>query len=264
MLGVGDTRRSSRRATVRDGRSVPVTSAADGWCFLLPKAFTAGCTEEIRHFRDNQARIRALGGELVGVSVDRPEVQCQFAQSEKIEYPLLGDSDRKISEKFGVLWPLVRINRRVTFVVSPEGRIEEVISHERQVWRHLDDVIAALERRVGAAAPVDATQAGATTTRQGPSLSVLTSQRTSSPGATPAPAVRNGARTGRQTSTALSGSRTVSVTAGRTAQSCSASGRFFATSAHRSTVRPVASSKVGVPPAYIVPAGFPRRRARGP
>jgi hypothetical protein len=31
--------------------------------------------------------------------------------------------------------------------------VEEVIQHERQVWRHLDDVIAALERRVGAAAP---------------------------------------------------------------------------------------------------------------
>ena len=72
----------------------------------------------------------------------------------EIEYPLLGDSERKISEKFGVLWPLVRINRRVTFVVSPEGRIEEVIQHERQVWRHLDDVIAALEKHVGAPAPV--------------------------------------------------------------------------------------------------------------
>jgi peroxiredoxin Q/BCP len=47
----------------------------------------------------------------------------------------------------------VRINRRVTFVVSPDGLIEEVIQHERQVWRHLDDVIVALEKRTGAAAP---------------------------------------------------------------------------------------------------------------
>ena len=120
--------------------------------FFFPKAFTAGCTEEIRHFRDNQARIRSLGGELVGVSVDKPDVQCEFARSEQVEYPLLGDSDREISEKFGVLWPLVRINRRVTFLISPDGQVEEVIQHERQVWRHLDDVIAALERRVAAAA----------------------------------------------------------------------------------------------------------------
>ena len=154
MLGVGDTApdfeaRDCQGRTVRladyRGRRVVL--------FFFPKAFTAGCTEEIRHFRDNQARIRGLGGELVGVSVDKPEVQCDFARSEKIEYPLLGDSDRKISDKFGVLWPLVRINRRVTFVVSPEGHIEEVIQHERQVWRHLDDVIAALEKRAGAPSP---------------------------------------------------------------------------------------------------------------
>ena len=153
MLGVGDTApdfeardcqgRTVRPADFRGRRLV---------LFFFPKAFTAGCTEEIRHFRDNQARIRALGAELVGVSVDRPDVQCEFARSENIEYPLLGDSERTISEKFGVLWPLVRINRRVTFLVGPDGHIEEVIQHERQVWRHLDDVIAALERRVGAPA----------------------------------------------------------------------------------------------------------------
>ena len=157
MLGVGDPApefeahdcqgRTVRLADYRGRRLV---------LFFFPKAFTAGCTEEIRHFRDNQARIRAVGAELVGVSVDRPDVQCEFARSEKIEYPLLGDSDRKISERFGVLWPLVRINRRVTFMVSPEGRIEEVIQHERQVWRHLDDVIVALEKRSAAPAPVPA------------------------------------------------------------------------------------------------------------
>jgi thioredoxin-dependent peroxiredoxin len=154
MLAVGDTApefeaRDCQGRTVRlgdyRGRRLVL--------FFFPKAFTSGCTEEIRRFRDNQARIRELGAELVGVSVDRPEVQCEFARSEKIEYPRLGDSDRKISDRFGVLWPLVRINRRVTFLVSPEGRIEEVIQHERQVWRHLDDVIAALQTRVGAAAP---------------------------------------------------------------------------------------------------------------
>ena len=113
-------RRNSRRATVRGGRSASVTSAAGGWCCSSsPRRSPRGAPRSIRHFRDNQARIRELGGELVGVSVDKPDVQCEFARSEKIEYPLLGDSDRKISEKFGVLWPLVRINRRVTFVVSP-------------------------------------------------------------------------------------------------------------------------------------------------
>jgi peroxiredoxin Q/BCP len=115
--------------------------------FFFPKAFSVGCTEEVRHFRDNQARIRALGGELVGVSVDKFETQCAFAKQEQVEFPLLGDADRRLSGLFGVLWPLIRMDRRVTFVISPEGVVEDIIQHETRVYRHLDDVLAALERR---------------------------------------------------------------------------------------------------------------------
>mgnify|MGYP003694489029 CR=1 FL=1 len=53
---------------------------------------------------------------------------------------------RSAAASLGVLWPVVRIARRITFMVSPEGTVEEVIQHERQVWKHLDEVIAALER----------------------------------------------------------------------------------------------------------------------
>lgn len=83
MLGVGDT---APEFEARDCQGRPVRLGDFRGrrlvLFFFPKAFTAGCTEEIRHFRDNQARIRELGGELVGVSVDKPEVQCEFARSE--------------------------------------------------------------------------------------------------------------------------------------------------------------------------------------
>jgi len=119
--------------------------------FFFPKAFSVGCTEEIRHFRDNQARIRELGAELVGVSVDNFERQCAFAKQEQVDFPLLGDSDRRLSGLYGVLWPLVRVDRRVTFIISPDGVVEDVIKHETRVYRHLDDVLAALQRRAAPA-----------------------------------------------------------------------------------------------------------------
>jgi thioredoxin-dependent peroxiredoxin len=114
--------------------------------FFFPKAFSVACAEEVRHFRDNHARIRALGAELIGVSVDKFEVQCAFAKQEAVEFPLLGDADRRLSSLFGVLWPLVRVDRRVTFVIGQDGRVEHVIKHETRVYRHLDDVLAVLER----------------------------------------------------------------------------------------------------------------------
>jgi len=118
--------------------------------FFFPKAFTVICTEEVRHFRDNQARIRGLGAELIGVSVDNFETQCAFAKQEKVEFPMLGDADRKLSELYGVLWPVVRVDRRVTFVIDGKGVVEAVITHEKHAHRHLDDVLATLEKKGGA------------------------------------------------------------------------------------------------------------------
>jgi len=109
--------------------------------FFFPKAFTLGCTEETRHFRDNHERLRALGAELVGVSVDTVRTQCAFAEKEDIHFPLLGDEQRTISKAYDVLWPVLNVDRRVTYIIDPQGRIETVIRHEVRVYKHLDDVL---------------------------------------------------------------------------------------------------------------------------
>ncbi len=109
--------------------------------FFFPKAFTIGCTEETRHFRDNHEHIRALGAELVGVSVDTVKTQCAFAEQENIHFPLLGDEERTISKAYDVLWPVLNVDRRVTYIIDPSGYIETVIRHEVRVYRHLDDVL---------------------------------------------------------------------------------------------------------------------------
>ena len=109
--------------------------------FFFPKAFTIGCTEETRHFRDNHERIRELGAELVGVSVDTVKTQCAFAEQENIQFPLLGDEERTISTAYDVLWPVLKVDRRVTYIIDPSGLVEAVIRHEVRVYRHLDDVL---------------------------------------------------------------------------------------------------------------------------
>lgn len=112
--------------------------------FFFPKAFTPGCTLEVRHFRDNYERIASLNAELIGVSVDKVERNCQFAETEGLQFRLIGDESRAISEKFGVVWPVLRIDRRATFVINEQGVIDEVIHHEVQVYRHLEDVLERL------------------------------------------------------------------------------------------------------------------------
>lgn len=112
--------------------------------FFFPRAFTPACTLEVRNFRDHHEAITAAGAELVGVSVDRAEKNCKFADAEGLRFALIGDESRVLSEQFGVVWPVLRIDRRATFIIGLDGRIEDVFHHEVQVYRHLDDVLARL------------------------------------------------------------------------------------------------------------------------
>jgi len=112
--------------------------------FFFPRAFTPACTLEVRHFRDNYERISSLNAELIGVSVDKVERNCRFAEAEGLQFRLIGDESRALSEKFGVVWPVLRIDRRATFVIDENGIIDEVIHHEVQVYRHLEDVLQRL------------------------------------------------------------------------------------------------------------------------
>ncbi|MFL5351966.1 peroxiredoxin [Archangium sp.] len=124
--------------------------------FFFPKAFTLGCTEETRHFRDNHEHLRSLGAELVGVSVDTVKTQCEFAEQEDIHFSLLGDEARTISKAYDVLWPVLNVDRRVTYIIGPEGRIEAVIRHEVRVYKHLDDVLRYLRGHPAGPQPVGA------------------------------------------------------------------------------------------------------------
>src|SRR5256885_892147 len=101
--------------------------------FFFPKAFTPACTIEVRNFRDHQAQIESMNATLIGVSLDKPERQCEFAKAESIDFALIGDASRKISDAYGVVWPVMRRDRRATFVIEADGKIEDIFHHKIQI-----------------------------------------------------------------------------------------------------------------------------------
>jgi thioredoxin-dependent peroxiredoxin len=118
--------------------------------YFYPKSFTPGCTLETKNFRDHYDEVRELGAEVVGVSCDNVETQCDFAGRHGVKFPLVGDADRGISRSYGVLWPLLNRDKRVTLIIDEQGRVAAIFRHELQVRRHLEDVLEFLKnRRVG-------------------------------------------------------------------------------------------------------------------
>ncbi len=142
MLKVGE-KAPSLDGETSTGTRVSLETLRGKWVvvYFYPKANTTGCTIETKRFRDGYDDIRALGAEVVGVSVDGLEKQCEFANEHKVTFPLVADPTKAISKAYGVVWPILGLDRRATFVVDPKGVIAAVFHYELRIGQHLDQVM---------------------------------------------------------------------------------------------------------------------------
>ncbi len=148
MLRVGDTAPPIDAVTSLGTRFV--LAEQEGLCtvvYFFPKAFTPGCTREAKYFRDNQVELELAGAGVVGISTDDNTTQCRFASAVEARFPLIADADHKISRAYDVLWPLIGIAHRVTYVVSPTRVIEAVFRHELDAEAHRNDVLSFVNKK---------------------------------------------------------------------------------------------------------------------
>ena len=96
--------------------------------YFYPKDFTPGCTTEVCTFRDDIAKLRKAGAEVVGVSLDDVKSHAEFAEKYRVPFPLLADSDRSVATRYGVLTSKMGMHyaKRTTFLIDPEGKVAKV------------------------------------------------------------------------------------------------------------------------------------------
>lgn len=114
--------------------------------YFYPRDDTPGCTTEACNFRDNMYAFKAIGAEILGVSVDDVKSHDEFARKYKLPFTLLADEDGSMSDAYGVLrdWKLVQIASRQSFIVAPDGTIAK---HYEDVdpETHTQEVLSDLE-----------------------------------------------------------------------------------------------------------------------
>lgn len=116
--------------------------------YFFPKAFTPGCTAETKHFRDNFNELLLADVSLVGISTDDTPTQCRFANELKTPFPLIGDPERSICRAYDVLWPLVGVAQRVTYVIDPKRVILAAFRYELMVSKHGDEVMRFVQQHL--------------------------------------------------------------------------------------------------------------------
>ncbi len=116
-------------ATIASGASLRLSSlrGAPVVLYFYPEADTPGCTIESKGFRDLYPALRAKGVHVIGVSVDPVEAQAAFAGKYGLPFPLVADTSKEVAQHFGALGRNGKA-RRMTFFLSPEGTIEEVVN----------------------------------------------------------------------------------------------------------------------------------------
>ncbi|MGP4045823.1 peroxiredoxin [Streptomyces sp. 2A115] len=118
--------------------------------FFYPAALTAGCTAEACHFRDLAAEFAAVGARPVGISGDEVDRQQEFAGKNTLGFPLLSDTEGVIRERFGVKRGFsLAPTKRVTFVISEDLKVLEVVRSEFKMSAHADRALAALRAHQG-------------------------------------------------------------------------------------------------------------------
>ncbi len=113
--------------------------------YFYPRAMTPGCTRETIGFTEKLEEFERFGAVVLGISTDSVERNRKFAEKHGVKFPLLCDTEGEVVKRYGV----ARLGssrlgaNRVTFVISPEGKIIKIIKNvkpEQHVLMALDTV----------------------------------------------------------------------------------------------------------------------------
>lgn len=105
--------------------------------YFYPKDMTSGCTAEACSLRDGYQELIDAGVQVIGCSVDSADSHRKFAEKNDLPFPLIADTDHKLVEEMGVWGEKSMYGRkymgtfRTTFIISPEGIIEDVIGPKK-------------------------------------------------------------------------------------------------------------------------------------
>jgi thioredoxin-dependent peroxiredoxin len=113
-----------------EGNSVTLSKLLEKGPVILafyPKAFTPGCTQQNKNFRDHFGEVNAKGAQVLGISVDSVETQRKFKAEYQLPFPLLSDQGGKVAQQYAGKMPVVGFANRANIVVGEDGLVKAIV-----------------------------------------------------------------------------------------------------------------------------------------
>jgi peroxiredoxin Q/BCP len=118
--------------------------------YFYPADDTPGCTKEACGFRDAQEKLTEAGAVVLGVSADDLKSHDRFVEKFDLNFPLLADEDKTVSNAYGAWGEKERYGTTVigmirkTFLIDEAGRVQRIWP-EVKPDGHADEVLEAIK-----------------------------------------------------------------------------------------------------------------------
>ena len=127
----------------------------NGWGILFshPKDFTPVCTTELGYVSKIKGEFEKRNCKIVALSVDdvashkRWIGDIEETQKAKINYPILGDADRKVSNLYGMIHPEASdtLTVRSVFIIDPNKKVRAMITYPASTGRNFDEILRVID-----------------------------------------------------------------------------------------------------------------------
>ena len=125
------------------------------WAILFshPKDFTPVCTTELGRVAKLKGEFEKRNCKIVAVSVDDVESHNKWikdiedTQRAKMNFPILGDADRKVSTLYDMIHPEANdtLTVRTVFVIDPNKKVRLTITYPASTGRNFDEILRVLD-----------------------------------------------------------------------------------------------------------------------
>jgi alkyl hydroperoxide reductase subunit AhpC len=127
----------------------------DGWGVLFshPKDYTPVCTTELGRVAALKPEFDKRNVKVVGLSVDPLDSHVGWAadieetQGTKLNFPLIADSDRKVSDLYDMIHPNANdtLTVRSVFIVGPDKKVKLQITYPASTGRNFDEILRVID-----------------------------------------------------------------------------------------------------------------------
>ena len=129
--------------------------AGDSWVVLFshPADFTPICTTELGLTAKLKGEFDKRNVKAIAVSVDPKDSHLSWikdineTQNTKVQFPIIADADRKVSELYDMIHPgqSATVTVRTVFIIDPKKTVRLTLTYPLNVGRNFDEILRTID-----------------------------------------------------------------------------------------------------------------------